>query len=71
MISDVIMPVMNGRQLHERVTAVRPKMKTLFMSGYTEDLIGRHGMLEEDIYFISKPFSEQALSRKVREVLEH
>jgi YesN/AraC family two-component response regulator len=69
LMTDVIMPGANGRQVQEAVAAIRPEVKTLFMSGYTEDVVGQHGLLEDHIHFISKPFTEKGLSRKVREVL--
>lgn len=70
LLTDVIMPEMNGKQLQERLIAIRPSLKTLFMSGYTEDIIGKHGMLPEGTHLISKPFSEKLLGLKLREVLD-
>src|SRR6266511_1061633 len=70
MITDVVMPEMSGRELAERVVAVDGKLKVLYMSGYTDDAIVYHGVLEEGIDFIQKPFSPDALARKVREVLD-
>jgi len=70
LITDVIMPGMNGRQLYEHSMAIRPGLKTLFMSGYTKDFIGHSGILDEATQFISKPFTEKALSRKIREILD-
>jgi CheY-like chemotaxis protein len=69
LISDVVMPNMNGKELSERIMAVRPGIKCLFMSGYTADVIARQGVLDEDIQFISKPFTFKQLAAKVREVL--
>lgn len=69
LLSDVIMPGMNGRQIKDVITTLHPETKTLFMSGYTENVIAHHGILDEGINFIAKPFSESALSQKVREVL--
>ncbi len=69
LLSDVVMPQMNGRQFSERVQSIRPGIKVLFMSGYTEEAIGHQGILESGLHFISKPFSEKALSRKIREAL--
>jgi CheY-like chemotaxis protein len=69
LLSDVVMPQMNGRQFSERVQSIRPGIKVLFMSGYTEEAIGHQGILESGLHFISKPFTEKALSRKIREAL--
>jgi DNA-binding NtrC family response regulator len=71
LITDVVMPQMNGRQLAERLSAVRPELKCLYMSGYTADVIAHRGVLEEGVSFISKPFSLTTLAAKVREVLDH
>ncbi len=70
LITDVVMPKMNGRQLAERLTAARPGMKCLYMSGYTADVIAHRGVLEEGVSFIAKPFSLRVLAAKVREVLD-
>jgi PAS domain S-box-containing protein len=71
MITDVIMPGMSGPELAQRLTAERPDMRVLFVSGYAEDAIGQHGVLEKGTQFLSKPFSREALSRKLREILEN
>ncbi|MGA2974820.1 MAG: PAS domain S-box protein [Spirochaetia bacterium] len=70
LITDVVMPRMNGRQLAERLCSARPEMKRLFMSGYTADVIAHRGVLEEGVSFIAKPFSLTTLAEKVREVLD-
>jgi C4-dicarboxylate-specific signal transduction histidine kinase len=70
LITDVVLPEMNGPELVRRLTAVRPGMKYLFMSGYTADVIAERGVLDEGTPFIQKPFSLDALTAKVREVLE-
>jgi CheY-like chemotaxis protein len=70
LITDVVMPQMNGRQLSERLRAARPDLKCLYMSGYTADVIAHRGVLEEGVSFISKPFSLTTLAEKVREVLD-
>ena len=70
MITDVVMPQMSGRELAERVLAVRPNLPVLFMSGYTDDAIVRHGLLDEKLNFIQKPFDSTTVARKVREVLD-
>jgi PAS domain S-box-containing protein len=70
MLTDVVMPGMSGRALAARLAGVRPKMKILYTSGYTDDAILRHGVLGEGAQFISKPFTMTDLTRKVREVLD-
>src|SRR6266404_538908 len=68
-VTDVVMPQMSGRELAERALAISPETKVLFMSGYTNDAIVRHGVLNPGTSFIQKPFAPDALARKVREVL--
>ena len=70
MLTDVIMPRMSGRTLVQEVASLCPEMKMLYMSGYTDDVIMPHGVFQEGLAFIHKPFTPEALSRKVREVLE-
>jgi two-component system, cell cycle sensor histidine kinase and response regulator CckA len=69
LLTDVIMPGMNGQQLAHALASIKPDMKLLFMSGYTADVIANQGIIEDGISFISKPFSRDDLARKVREVL--
>ena len=69
LITDVVMPEMNGRELHVRLKSVRPDLKALFMSGYTTNVIVHHGVLEKGVHFISKPFSISKLTDKIRETL--
>jgi signal transduction histidine kinase/CheY-like chemotaxis protein len=69
LLTDVVMPMMNGREVANRVKAIVPGVKTLFMSGYTDDSILRHGVLDEGVPFLSKPLSHDSLGGKVREVL--
>jgi YesN/AraC family two-component response regulator len=66
----MIMPVMNGRELATRVQSLRPEVKTLFLSGYTADIISDQGVIREDTHFLQKPFSFEMLMSKVREVLD-
>jgi DNA-binding NtrC family response regulator len=69
LITDVVMPGMGGRELAQKVSAARPEIKVLFLSGYTEDAIIHEGVLEPGTAFLQKPFTLQTLSRKVRDVL--
>ncbi len=70
LITDVVMPQMGGRELAERLGALRPEMRVLFMSGYTDDAIVRHGIMDKDIAFLQKPFTCESLADKVAEVLQ-
>lgn len=69
LLTDVVMPKMNGKELSERIKVLHPETAILFMSGYTDDIIAHHGILEENISFLGKPFSPSTLAIKVREVL--
>ena len=70
MLTDIVMPGMSGQELAERLQETRPEMKVLYSSGYTDDAILRHGVLDDKSHFISKPYSIVELTRKVREVLD-
>jgi len=70
LLTDVIMPEMNGRELAKRLLSHYPKIIRMFMSGYTADIIAHHGVLDEGVQFIQKPFSKAELSAKVRAALE-
>ena len=70
LMTDVIMPEMNGRQLQQRMQDSNPRMRCLFMSGYTANVISHHGVLDKNVHFIQKPFNRREMAMKLREVLE-
>jgi hypothetical protein len=70
MILDVIMPIKNGREVYEEIKGIRPSVKAIFMSGYTDDIISKKGILEEGFDLMSKPVNPDTLMRKIRDVLE-
>lgn len=69
LMTDVVMPGINGRELSERLLKIHPEMKVLYTSGYTQNVIAHHGVLEEGINFIGKPYRLEALAKKIRKVL--
>jgi PAS domain S-box-containing protein len=69
-VTDVIMPQMSGKDLHDQIKSQLPQTKVLLMSGYTDDALAHHGVLDERLSFLEKPFSPAKLARKVREVLD-
>ena len=70
LLTDVVMPDVGGRVLAERLSALFPQLRVLFMSGYSDEAVFRHGIIRPGTAFIEKPFSQAALARKVREVLD-
>ncbi|MGB7908743.1 MAG: PAS domain S-box protein [Syntrophobacteraceae bacterium] len=71
LITDVVMPEMNGRELAELLSAIRPNLRRIYISGYTADVIAHHGILDEGLNFIQKPFGSDVLAARVRHVLDH
>lgn len=70
LVTDIVMPEMNGRDLAKNILSLHPHLKCLYMSGYTSDIIAQQGILEEGVHFIQKPFSKDALATKIRLVLK-
>ncbi len=70
LLTDVIMPGINGRQLADKLVHNRPEMKVIFMSGYTSDAIARHGVLEDGVNFMQKPVTSSMIANKIRNVLD-
>jgi two-component system, cell cycle sensor histidine kinase and response regulator CckA len=69
LLTDVVLPGQNGRDLANDLRAVCPTLKILFISGYPENVVTRHGIQEDGMFYLSKPFSLQSLTRKVTQVL--
>jgi len=70
LLTDVVMPEMSGRELMHRLTLVRPGLRVLYMTGYSDEAVARHGLLDPGTGFMQKPFTPESLARKVREVLD-
>ena len=70
LLTDVVMPEMNGPELRDRIQNERSDIKVLFMSGYTSNVIVKHGVLKPGVHFLQKPFSLRQLSLKVKEAME-
>ena len=70
LLTDVVMPEMSGKDLRDKIKAMRPDIKVLYMSGYTADIILHHGVIDKGVYFVQKPFSLNDLSRKIRDAVE-
>jgi hypothetical protein len=70
LLTDVVMPELSGAELAKQIKALRPTIRVLFMSGYTDEAIVHHGIVDSDVQFIQKPFSPPSLARKIREVLD-
>jgi PAS domain S-box-containing protein len=70
LLTDVVMPKMNGKEMAEQIKTIHPETAVLYMSGYNDDIIANHGILDERVHFLGKPFSPSTLAHKVREVLD-
>jgi YesN/AraC family two-component response regulator len=69
LITDVIMPGMNGKDLAEKISSILPEIKSIYMSGYTADIIAHHGVLDEGVNFIQKPFNINELAVSIKKAI--
>ncbi len=69
-LTDVVMPEMDGRELADRLRKTRPELNVLFCSGYTEDIIARRGVLDSGIHFLGKPYTPSDVAQKLRDILD-
>jgi len=70
LLTDVVMPKLSGKELYERLVALAPTLRVLYMSGYSGDTISHHGMLEKGVILLQKPFAIEELMRKMRQVID-
>ena len=70
LLTDVIMPGINGKELAQQLLTLHPELKLVYMSGYTADVIAHHGVLDAGVHFLQKPFSRTSLSLKIKEALD-
>jgi CheY-like chemotaxis protein len=70
LLTDLVMPGMSGNEVVKHLAAERPEMKAIYMSGYTDDIISLHGILNQETNFLQKPFSPRALAQMIREMLD-
>jgi len=68
-VTDVVMPDMNGQEVARQVALLRPESRIVFMSGYTDDVIAHRGVLDAGVEYLQKPFTPESLARKIREIL--
>ena len=71
LLTDVVMPGMNGSEMATQMAVLRPGIKVMFMSGYTDNAVLQDGRLSKGLFFLQKPFTPSALGKKVRDILDH